>query len=102
MIKVITEANFKDNTSEGLILLKFGTPWCNPCRAVDAALTEIACDRGDITITEVDTDESPELASQFKIRRIPSIFILKEGQVVDQFTGIISKKNINKMIDINL
>jgi len=96
---MLTTANFKEITSEGLVLTKFGAKWCGPCKMISPALAEISRDRDDIVITEVDTDESPDLANQFQIRGIPAIFVMKDGQVIDQSAGMMSKEKINELID---
>lgn len=99
MVEVLTEKNFKERTSDGLVLVKFGAPWCGPCKMITPTLTEISRNRNDVAILEVDTDESPALASQFQIRGIPAIFVMKDGQVLEQTSGMTNKDKINEMID---
>ena len=99
MVKVLTEASFKEGTSNGLVLLKFGANWCGPCKMITPSLTEISRDRNDVSIVEVDTDDSPDLAQRFQVRGIPAMYIMKNGQILEQAAGMMSKNKINELID---
>lgn len=92
----ITKANFTQEVihSELPVLLDFWAPWCGPCRMVGPLLDEIARERADVKVGKVNVDEQPELASQFGIMSIPTLVVMKNGQVVDQVIGARPKDQI--------
>ena len=84
--------------SEKPVLLDFFASWCGPCRMVGPILDEIAEEREDIKVCKVDIDEQPELASRFRIMSVPTLMVLKEGNIVDQSVGAKPKHQILAMV----
>lgn len=80
----VNEATFVPETSEGLVLVDFYAPWCGPCRALTPALEQLQ----NVKVVKVNTDESPDLAVQFKVSSIPCLVFLKEGIEVDRLVGL--------------
>lgn len=62
-------------------ILKFQAEWCAPCKRMAPVVEEVASEL-ELEVKEVDIDEEYEMASQFSIRSVPSLFLLKDGQVV--------------------
>lgn len=81
------------------ILLKFGAAWCGPCKAMEPVLNEIAEERPDIKVIQLDVDENEELVQLFKIRNVPVLFLIKEGVTVNKYVGGASKAQILNFID---
>ncbi|KEQ29014.1 thioredoxin [Pedobacter antarcticus 4BY] len=82
------------------VVLDFYADWCGPCRALLPVLEEVGNDYAeDIVIAKINVEENPELATKFSVRSIPAVFLIKNGGVVDQFTGVQSRAEINKRID---
>ena len=84
--------------SEKPVLLDFFASWCGPCRMVGPILDEIAEEREDIKVCKVDIDEQPELASRFRIMSVPTLMVLKDGNIVDQSIGAKPKHQILAMV----
>ena len=80
------------------MLLDFWATWCGPCRMVAPILEEIAAERPDIKVCKVNVDEQPELASRYRIMSIPTLMVVKNGQVVNQAVGARPKSQILSML----
>ncbi len=85
----ITKENFQEEVIQSAkpVLLDFWAPWCGPCRMVAPLLDEIAGERSDIKVGKIDVDEQQELARQFGVISIPTLVVMKDGQVVNQVVG---------------
>lgn len=80
------------------VLLDFWSPRCGPCRSVLPIVEQIAGERPDIKVAKINVDEHPELAGQFKIRSIPTLMVMREGEIVNRASGARSKNAILSMI----
>ena len=84
--------------SDKPVLLDFFASWCGPCRMVGPILEEIAEEREDIKVCKVNIDEQPELASRFRVMSIPTLMVMKDGQIIDQSIGARPKHQILAMV----
>ncbi len=97
----ITKDNFKQEVldSEKPVLLDFWSERCAPCRAMSPVIEKIASEREDIKVGKVNVDEEGELAADFNIMGIPSVFVIKNGRTVARCGGARPKNELMRILD---
>lgn len=100
MIVDISHLNsFQEKIKTGAHLVDFWAPWCGPCRMLSSVLTELDQIIGNrIQIIKVNVDEANELSAQFNIQSIPAVMLFKNGSLISQKTGFLSKTAIEKWL----
>lgn len=86
----VTEANFQDEViaSKIPVLLDFWAEWCGPCKAMAPDLEAVSEQfAGQAKVVKIDADEFPGLASRYNVRGLPTLVVIKGGEVVDQRNG---------------
>ena len=98
----VTDSTFKQEVLESSVpvLVDFWAPWCGPCRMVAPVVDEISTQyEGQIKVVKVNTDENPNVASQYGIRSIPTLMIFKGGQKVDMVVGAVPKTTLANTLE---
>ncbi len=96
----ITKANFHDEViaSDKPVLLDFWAPWCGPCRMVVPIIDEIARERDDVKVVKINVDEEEDLARKYRIMSIPTLMVMRDGEVVTKASGAKPKAQILAML----
>ena len=96
----VNKDNFQEVVlnSDRPVLVDFWASWCGPCRMVAPVLEEIANERSDVKVCKINVDEEPELAGRYNVMSIPTLLVVKEGQVVNQAVGARPKSQILSLL----
>ncbi|BDQ26530.1 thioredoxin [Helicobacter heilmannii] len=96
----LTNENFDVETQSGAVVVDFWAPWCGPCKMLSPVIDELASEyAGRAKVCKVNTDEQEELAARHGIRSIPTVFYMKDGKILNQTVGALSKQSLKDNID---
>jgi len=101
----VKEADFKEVVleSELPVLVDFWAPWCGPCRMVAPVVEEIAQQyEGKVKVVKLNTDENPQIASQYGIRSIPTLMVFKDGEKKEMGVGAVPKTTLANTLEKHL
>lgn len=97
---VINKNNFDEILkSEKTVLLDFYASWCGPCRMLSPVVDKIADEHPEFLVGKINVDEETDLAMQFGVSSIPALFVLKNGEVINQSLGAIPEQKILQLLE---
>lgn len=101
MITEITKANYDSEVveSDKPVLIDFWAEWCGPCRMLAPTVDAIASERNDIKVGKINVDAEGELCNDFGIDSIPTLIILKKGELAGKLVGYNSKLIVEGFIN---
>lgn len=99
----VTEENFEEEVlkEERIVLVDFWATWCGPCKMLSPIIEELAEENTQVKICKVNVDEQGALAKKFRVMSIPSLFVFKDGEVVNKSIGMKPKSDILEMLSIS-
>ena len=96
----LTKDNFDlVNNSDKTVLLDFYADWCGPCRMVSPIVDEIAEEHPEYFVGKINVDDESELAAQFGVMSIPTLVVIKNGQIVSNQAGARPKSSILALLE---
>lgn len=93
MSVILTPENAQSVLNQELpVVVDFGATWCGPCKKVSAIMDELASEyEGKVVVAKADVDDCEDLAVEYKVRNVPTILFIKNGEIVDKQAGAAAK-----------
>ena len=103
----VTESNFSQEVIEASqntpVLVDFWATWCEPCKSLMPTLSKLADEyAGQFLLAKIEVDQNQNLAAQFAVRSVPTVKMIVNGEVVDEFSGVLPEAKIREFINKHL
>lgn len=98
----ITGANFETEVLQSTIpvLVDFSATWCGPCQKIAPIVDELAAEySGRVKVASIDVDNNQEIATRFGIMSVPTLMIIKNGEIINKWIGFTSKQTMMDALD---
>lgn len=99
-VLVINEDNFEKEVlnSDKAVVLDFYADWCGPCKIQSPIIDNLSEENNNIKVGKINVDDNPELAEKYGIMSIPTILVIKNGEVTNQFVGVTEKEKLKEVL----
>jgi len=94
MVKKVDQSQFDEVRKSKAAVVDFSATWCGPCQ-----MLELSGEVDSVDFYNVDVDENPDLAREFRIMNIPAVVALKDGQIVGQQIGFVPKEDLKNFVE---
>ncbi len=101
----VTDASFQNDVLDSSVpvIVDFWAPWCAPCRAIAPILDEVATAfAGRVKVAKVNVDDSTAMATRFRVTAVPTVLLIKGGEVVEQVVGSKTKAFFTELVERHL
>ena len=100
-VELISNQEFDEKVlkTEKTVLIDFFATWCGPCQMMAPVVEQIAREHPEYQVYKVDTDQEPEVAKAFQVMSIPTIVVMKDGQVKSKAVGVQSASELLSMLE---
>ena len=99
MIEYINDqSKFDEFIKEGTVLIDFFATWCGPCKMLSPVIEQVEGEHPELKVVKVDVDEAPMIAAKYGIQAIPTLFLLKDGKIIDKRMGYINKNQLESFV----
>jgi thioredoxin len=98
---VVTETNFDQEVLQAPepVLVDFWAPWCGPCRLTEPLVEKLAGElSGRLRVAKVNVDENPGVAARYGVQGIPTMLVVKNGQVIDRWSGALPEPALRSRV----
>ena len=102
MALAFNDGNFESEVmkAEQPVLVDFYADWCGPCKMMAPVVEELAAEyTGKVKVGKLNVDDNIESAARFRVMSIPTIVILKNGEVLDTIVGVVSKEELVEKLE---
>ena len=104
-LESVSQEDFKKEVLEAPmpVLVDFWAPWCGPCKMITPLLEKVAVDEAArLKVCKVNVDDCPDIAAQYSVRGIPSLLLLRAGEVIATKVGALTQPQLQAFLDENL
>lgn len=99
-LELLNDTKFTPRTAAGAVMVEFSSPTCAPCRMVEPMLERLAEEfKGRVDFFKVNVNESPQTTARFRIRSVPTMLFLSNGNVTSQLVGAVSLQAIREKLE---
>ena len=99
-VLTVTNKNFDQIISSGVVVVDFWANWCGPCRMQSPIIDQLAAAHSNVVFGKVNVDEEADLAAEYGITSIPTLIIFRDGRLINQVTGVTSKASLERMLGL--